>query len=66
MPYAPHLLSRRDFIAASASALAIGLIPGTGFANVPVPYDWNAAPPTDGRTQFIDWMVKNWSASPAV
>jgi protein-L-isoaspartate(D-aspartate) O-methyltransferase len=59
MPHAPHLLSRRDFVAASASALAIGLIPASGLASVPVPYDWNAAPPTDGRTQFIDWMVKN-------
>jgi protein-L-isoaspartate(D-aspartate) O-methyltransferase len=59
MPHVPRLLSRRDFVAASASALAIGLIPGSGFANVPVPYDWNAAPPTDSRTQFIDWMVKN-------
>jgi protein-L-isoaspartate(D-aspartate) O-methyltransferase len=59
MPHIRRLISRRDFLVASASALAIGLIPGNGLANVSIPYDWNASPPTGDRTQFIDWMVKN-------
>ena len=32
--------------------------PADSFANVPTPYDWNAAPPMDSRANFIDWMVK--------
>jgi protein-L-isoaspartate(D-aspartate) O-methyltransferase len=49
-------LSRRCFVIGAAAA-ALG--PSTTSANVPVAYDWDAAPPTDTRAEFISWMVKN-------
>jgi protein-L-isoaspartate(D-aspartate) O-methyltransferase len=52
-------MNRREFLARAASTAAAGLVAGRSYANVPVPYDWNAAPPTDSRADFIDWMVKN-------
>jgi protein-L-isoaspartate(D-aspartate) O-methyltransferase len=57
-------LNRRSFIASSASAIAACLIPHGACANVPVPYDWNATPPMDGRSSFIDWMVRNRGEDP--
>jgi protein-L-isoaspartate(D-aspartate) O-methyltransferase len=41
----------------SASALAVCCLPAE--ANVPVPYDWNAAPPMDDKLSFIEWMVRS-------
>jgi len=41
----------------TAAALAVGCLPAE--ANVPVPYDWNAAPPMDDKLSFIEWMVRN-------
>jgi protein-L-isoaspartate(D-aspartate) O-methyltransferase len=49
-------LSRRGFIIGAAAA-ASG--PSPASANVPVAYDWDAAPPADTRAEFIAWMVKN-------
>jgi len=49
-------LSRRGFVI-GAAATAFG--PSPAFANVPVAYDWEAAPPTDARAEFMAWMVKN-------
>jgi protein-L-isoaspartate(D-aspartate) O-methyltransferase len=57
-------LNRRFFIAGSASVFAACLIPSGACANVPIPYDWNAAPPVDGRSSFNDWMVKNRGEDP--
>ena len=57
-------MNRRFFIAGSASVFAACLIPSGACANVPIPYDWNAAPPVDGRSSFIDWMVKNRGEDP--
>ena len=57
-------VNRRDFIVGSASALAAGLMPVLARANVPVPYDWNAAPPLDSRVSYIDWMVKTRGKPP--
>jgi len=37
------LLGRRRFMLGTAAALAVGCLPAE--ANVPVPYDWNAASP---------------------
>ena len=51
------LLGRRRFMLGSASALAVCCLPAE--ANVPVPYDWNAAPPMDDKLSFIEWMVRN-------
>jgi protein-L-isoaspartate(D-aspartate) O-methyltransferase len=33
-------------------------------ANVPVPYDWNAAPPMDNQENFVAWMQKNRGEDP--
>jgi protein-L-isoaspartate(D-aspartate) O-methyltransferase len=43
----------------AASAAALGFVPAPAGANVPIPYDWNASPPTDTRSDFIAWMTKN-------
>jgi hypothetical protein len=51
------LLGRRRFMLGSAAALAMGCLPAE--ANVPVPYDWNAAPPMDNKLSFIEWMVRS-------
>ena len=49
-------MNRRDFL---LSAAAAALLPGAARANVPVPYDWSASPPTASREAFVEWMVKN-------
>ena len=51
------LLGRRRFMLGTAAALAVGCLPAE--ANVPVSYDWNAAPPMDDKLSFIEWMVRN-------
>src|SRR5882757_5488902 len=50
---------RRAFTLGAAAALATAAFPRPARANVPSPYDWNAAPPTDARVDFVDWMAKN-------
>jgi protein-L-isoaspartate(D-aspartate) O-methyltransferase len=50
---------RRRLLLTAAAALATAASPRSAQANVPVPYDWNAAPPTDAKADFIDWMVKS-------
>jgi protein-L-isoaspartate(D-aspartate) O-methyltransferase len=57
-------LNRRDFIASAAAAAAASAVPSSGRADVPTAYDWNAAPPTDSRDDFIVWMVKNRGEDP--
>ena len=57
-------VNRRDFLSYSAGALALGLLPSFARADVPVPYDWNVAPPMDTRANFIAWMVKNRGEDP--
>ena len=54
-----HTADRRSFALGAAAALAAAALPRPARANVPVPYDWNASPPTDARTDFVDWMAKN-------
>lgn len=54
-------MDRRRFLAFSAAA---ALWPKLSVAGVPAPYDWNAAPPMDDRTRFIDWMVANRGEDP--
>ena len=49
----------------SAAAAGIAaLLASQSKANVPTPYDWNAAPRLDTRKGFIDWMVSNRGEDP--
>jgi protein-L-isoaspartate(D-aspartate) O-methyltransferase len=57
-------MKRRDLLAMSASALAFAAYSTFAKANVPVPFDWNMAPPMDDRQKFIDWMVTNRAEDP--
>jgi protein-L-isoaspartate(D-aspartate) O-methyltransferase len=57
-------LDRRRFMAGTVAACAAGLLPAPARANVPVAYDWNAAPPTDPKSDFIAWMTKNRGEDP--
>jgi protein-L-isoaspartate(D-aspartate) O-methyltransferase len=57
-------LSRRQFVTGAAGAVAAGLLPSSAGASVPVPYDWNAAPPVDQRADYIAWMTKNRGEDP--
>jgi protein-L-isoaspartate(D-aspartate) O-methyltransferase len=57
-------MQRRDFIALTAAAAAVSLVPGVALADVPVPFDPSLAPPMDDRQKFIDWMVKNRGEDP--
>lgn len=57
-------MHRRDFLLGSAAMMAAGFLPAIARANVPVPYDWNASPPTDARASFVDWMIKNRGENP--
>ena len=59
-------INRRDLLCGASAALAAGvLFPTTASAKVPLPYDWSASPPTDGRAAYIDWMVKTRGEDPA-
>ena len=46
---------RRFVLGVAAAALPLQ----AARANVPAPYDWDAAPPTSSREAFVAWMVKN-------
>ncbi len=58
-------ISRRQFVAGAAGTVAASLLPTPGNANVPIPYDWDAAPPLEAKADFIAWMVKNRGEDPA-
>lgn len=51
-------MRRRDVLAGVAGMFVASSATGAAWAKVPVPYDWNATPPMDARSAFIDWMVK--------
>src|SRR5215467_12325408 len=57
-------MTRRGFAAGLACVLATTLLPSLARANVPLPYDWNAAPPLAPREAFIAWMQKNRGEDP--
>jgi protein-L-isoaspartate(D-aspartate) O-methyltransferase len=59
-------MNRRDFIRSAAVAFAGCALPSPASAaptppagSVPLPYDWNAAPPMDTRAHFVSWMQEN-------
>jgi protein-L-isoaspartate(D-aspartate) O-methyltransferase len=57
-------MSRRRLLLGAAGAVAAGVAPAPARANVPVAYDRNAAPPTDERAGFIEWMQANRGETP--
>ena len=57
-------LDRRRFIAGIFGACTACSLPKPAQANVPVAYDWNAAPPTDPKSDFINWMTRNRGEDP--
>ena len=56
--------SRRQIVVAGTGAVAAALCPAPALARVPLPYDWDASPPTEPRTAFIDWMTRNRGEDP--
>jgi protein-L-isoaspartate(D-aspartate) O-methyltransferase len=52
-------LLRRNFILSTAGFILGSSAIGRAFADVPKPYSFDLAPPTDNREAFIDWAVKN-------
>jgi protein-L-isoaspartate(D-aspartate) O-methyltransferase len=58
-------MQRRAFLAASAGAMAAGLLGSKpAFATVPVPYDLSEMPPMDDRAAFIEWGVSRRGENP--
>ena len=57
-------MQRRNFLIGSAAALAGAALTRGAWANVPKPYSWDVAPPTDKREDFIKWMVENRGEDP--
>jgi protein-L-isoaspartate(D-aspartate) O-methyltransferase len=57
-------LNRRSFLAHGAAVLAGAVLPSPGFADVPSPYDWTAAPPFDSRAAFVTWMMEKRGEDP--
>jgi protein-L-isoaspartate(D-aspartate) O-methyltransferase len=56
------MLSRRQFVLAAAAALSPC---AAARANAPLPYDWDASPPTASREAFVAWMVANRGENPS-
>jgi protein-L-isoaspartate(D-aspartate) O-methyltransferase len=57
-------LDRRRFLAGSAALAACAAAARSAFANVPVPYSWDVAPPMDSEASFVGWMQKNRGEDP--
>ena len=57
-------MHRRTFLIGSAAAVAGAAITRSAWANVPKPYSWDTAPPSDKRESFIKWMVENRGEDP--
>jgi protein-L-isoaspartate(D-aspartate) O-methyltransferase len=52
-------MKRRTFLTLTAAAAASAGLPRLARADVPRPYDWNAAPPMNNAGAFIKWMHEN-------
>ncbi|MGN6100418.1 MAG: protein-L-isoaspartate O-methyltransferase family protein [Devosia sp.] len=57
-------MHRRSLLGGAACFALASAYPAAVMADVPTPYDWNEAPPTDDRAAFIAWMVKNRGEDP--
>ena len=65
-PDATVALDRRAVVLGAVGVAAAGCLSVRADADVPVPYDWNAAPPTDDQSAFIAWMVGNRGEHPGL
>ena len=59
-------LRRRTFLFGTLGVIAGIALPRRARADVPVPYDWDASPPTDDEASFVAWMVKNRGENPGI
>jgi protein-L-isoaspartate(D-aspartate) O-methyltransferase len=57
-------LQRRTFLIGSAAIVGGAVLPPAAHANVPKPYSWDMAPPTNNREDYIKWMVANRGEDP--
>ena len=57
-------MERRTFLTGSAATVAAAAFAHGAQANVPKPYSWEVAPPSDKREAFIKWMVENRGEDP--
>jgi protein-L-isoaspartate(D-aspartate) O-methyltransferase len=57
-------LQRRTFLIGSAAIVGGAVLPPAAQANVPKPYSWDMAPPTNNREDYIKWMVANRGEDP--
>ena len=57
-------IDRRTLLVGAGAAAAAMALPFNVQANVPRPYDWNATPPMNSRTAFVQWMQANRGEDP--
>ena len=57
-------MQRRQFIAGAAGLIAGSLAPRLAMADVPTPFTFDMAPPTDNREKFIAWGVAQRGEEP--
>jgi protein-L-isoaspartate(D-aspartate) O-methyltransferase len=58
------LVQRRQFIAGAAGLIAASLAPRLAMAEVPTPFTFDMAPPTDNREKFVAWGVAQRGEDP--
>ena len=59
-------INRRGLLGGAGALVTASVLFSTdASAKVSAPYDWSASPPTDDRTNYIDWMVKARGEDPA-
>src|SRR5262244_1919909 len=57
-------LTRRRLVCGATALAAASAMPLPARAAMPVPYSWDAEPPTEPRSAYIDWMTANRGEDP--
>ena len=57
-------MNRRELLAGSFAALAVGTQRAAAATNVPVPISFDMTPPMDTKANYIAWMQKNRGEDP--
>ena len=57
-------MDRRSFLTGMAAVATGSMLSVPARANVPVPYDWNAMPPTTDENAFVAWMMEKRGEDP--